>query len=61
LGYFLAILLISAVIAILEDLGSLLPAHTVTVKNDILGLKMKSLQFLRFEPSIKIDSKSGRL
>ena len=30
-SYFWAILLISAVIAILEDFGSLLPARTVTV------------------------------
>ena len=33
-------MLIFAVIAILEDLGSLLPARTVTVKVQVLNLKM---------------------
>ena len=32
MSYFWAILLISAIITILEDFGSLLPARTVTVK-----------------------------
>ena len=47
LSYFWAILLISAVITILEDFGSLLPVRTVTVKsNENLHFSAKITDFL---------------
>ena len=45
LSYFWPIMLISAVISILEDFGSLLPARTVTVKLILITRKITKVLF----------------
>ena len=47
LSYFWAILLISALITILENFGSLLPARTVTVKREFFKILRKADEILR--------------